>query len=167
MGTDLRQAFDMRDAVARIVDGSRFREFKKEYGTTIVTVSPATVWFVFCLSHTSLLATGLCTHSWLSSRNRGQQWHPVLAIGAQGDAFHRALLSAADTPTLPGERHGIHGWVEGGEGRYREGWREDGSRGRLRGRTQAHCGRRWELRGWELRYEMRLLLIVNPRLTAL
>ncbi|KAI0774018.1 carboxyl transferase [Fomes fomentarius] len=37
VGTDLRQAFDMRDAIARIVDGSRFREFKKEYGTTIVT----------------------------------------------------------------------------------------------------------------------------------
>ena len=41
VGTDLRQAFDMRDVIARIVDGSRFREFKKEYGTTIVTVSPA------------------------------------------------------------------------------------------------------------------------------
>jgi len=27
----------MRDVIARIVDGSRFREFKKEYGTTIVT----------------------------------------------------------------------------------------------------------------------------------
>lgn len=28
----------MRDVIARIVDGSRFREFKKEYGTTMVTV---------------------------------------------------------------------------------------------------------------------------------
>ena len=39
VGTDLRQAFDMRDVIARVVDGSRFREFKKEYGTSIVTVS--------------------------------------------------------------------------------------------------------------------------------
>lgn len=38
VGTDLKQAFDMRDVIARIVDGSRFREFKKEYGTTMVTV---------------------------------------------------------------------------------------------------------------------------------
>jgi 3-methylcrotonyl-CoA carboxylase beta subunit len=38
VGTDVRQAFDMRDVVARIVDGSRFREFKKEYGTTMITV---------------------------------------------------------------------------------------------------------------------------------
>jgi len=37
VGTDLRQTFDMRDIIARIVDGSRFREFKKEYGSTIVT----------------------------------------------------------------------------------------------------------------------------------
>ena len=27
----------MRDVISRIVDGSRFREFKKEYGTTILT----------------------------------------------------------------------------------------------------------------------------------
>lgn len=38
VGTDLRQSFDMKDVIARIVDGSRFREFKKEYGPTIVTV---------------------------------------------------------------------------------------------------------------------------------
>ena len=37
VGTDVRQAFDMRDVISRIVDGSRFREFKKEYGTTIIT----------------------------------------------------------------------------------------------------------------------------------
>ncbi|KAJ7780924.1 carboxyl transferase [Mycena metata] len=37
VGTDVRQAFDMRDVIARVVDGSRFREFKKEYGTTMIT----------------------------------------------------------------------------------------------------------------------------------
>lgn len=39
VGTDVRQPFDMRDVIARIVDGSRFREYKKEYGTTMITVS--------------------------------------------------------------------------------------------------------------------------------
>lgn len=43
VGTDLRQAFDMRDVIARVVDGSRFREFKKEYGPTIVTVRASTI----------------------------------------------------------------------------------------------------------------------------
>jgi acetyl-CoA carboxylase carboxyltransferase component len=34
---DLRQAFDVREVIARIVDGSRFQEFKALYGTTLVT----------------------------------------------------------------------------------------------------------------------------------
>lgn len=37
VGTDLRQQFDMREVIARVVDGSRFREFKREYGQTVVT----------------------------------------------------------------------------------------------------------------------------------
>ncbi|GJJ16017.1 hypothetical protein Clacol_010296 [Clathrus columnatus] len=37
VGTDIRQAFDMREVIARVVDGSKFREFKPDYGTTIVT----------------------------------------------------------------------------------------------------------------------------------
>jgi acetyl-CoA carboxylase carboxyltransferase component len=33
---DLRQQFDMREIIARVVDGSRFHEFKELYGTTLV-----------------------------------------------------------------------------------------------------------------------------------
>ena len=32
-----RIPFDMRDVIARIVDGSRFLEFKRDYGTTLIT----------------------------------------------------------------------------------------------------------------------------------
>jgi 3-methylcrotonyl-CoA carboxylase beta subunit len=35
--TDLRKSFDVREIIARIVDGSRFHEFKALYGTTLVT----------------------------------------------------------------------------------------------------------------------------------
>jgi acetyl-CoA carboxylase carboxyltransferase component len=35
--TDLRQSFDVRDVIARIVDGSELDEFKARYGTTLVT----------------------------------------------------------------------------------------------------------------------------------
>jgi 3-methylcrotonyl-CoA carboxylase beta subunit len=35
--TDNRQPYDVRDIIARLVDGSRFHEFKKEYGSTLVT----------------------------------------------------------------------------------------------------------------------------------
>jgi acetyl-CoA carboxylase carboxyltransferase component len=34
---DLRQAYDVREILARMVDGSRFDEFKARYGTTLVT----------------------------------------------------------------------------------------------------------------------------------
>jgi len=37
MPTDLRQQFDIREIIARLVDGSRFDEFKALYGTTLVT----------------------------------------------------------------------------------------------------------------------------------
>ncbi|KAK2380599.1 methylcrotonoyl-CoA carboxylase beta chain, mitochondrial [Trifolium repens] len=35
--TDLKQQFDIREVISRIVDGSEFDEFKKLYGTTLVT----------------------------------------------------------------------------------------------------------------------------------
>ncbi len=34
---DVRQPFDVKEIIARIVDGSRFHEFKATYGTTLVT----------------------------------------------------------------------------------------------------------------------------------
>jgi 3-methylcrotonyl-CoA carboxylase beta subunit len=34
---DLRKAYDVREVIARVVDGSRFDEFKARYATTIVT----------------------------------------------------------------------------------------------------------------------------------
>jgi 3-methylcrotonyl-CoA carboxylase beta subunit len=33
---DIKQAFDMREVIGRIVDGSRFHEYKPDYGTTLV-----------------------------------------------------------------------------------------------------------------------------------
>jgi acetyl-CoA carboxylase carboxyltransferase component len=34
---DVRKPFDVREVIARIVDGSRFEEFKPTYGTTLIT----------------------------------------------------------------------------------------------------------------------------------
>jgi 3-methylcrotonyl-CoA carboxylase beta subunit len=34
---DVNQPYDVREVIARIVDGSEFHEFKREYGTTLVT----------------------------------------------------------------------------------------------------------------------------------
>ncbi len=37
MPTDLKRQYDIREVIGRIVDGSRFDEFKALYGTTLVT----------------------------------------------------------------------------------------------------------------------------------
>lgn len=37
VGTDLKKPYDAREIITRIVDGSEFDEFKKLYGTTLVT----------------------------------------------------------------------------------------------------------------------------------
>lgn len=35
VGTNLKKTFDIREVIARIVDGSKFDEFKKKYGDTL------------------------------------------------------------------------------------------------------------------------------------
>jgi 3-methylcrotonyl-CoA carboxylase beta subunit len=37
VSTDVRQPYDVREVIARLVDGSLFHEFKPRYGTTLVT----------------------------------------------------------------------------------------------------------------------------------
>lgn len=37
VGTNLKRPYDVREVIARIVDGSKFREFKAQYGETLVT----------------------------------------------------------------------------------------------------------------------------------
>lgn len=37
VGTNLKRTYDIRQVIARIVDGSRFQEFKELFGTTLVT----------------------------------------------------------------------------------------------------------------------------------
>lgn len=37
VSTDLKKPFDMREIIARVVDGSDFMEFKPDYGSTLVT----------------------------------------------------------------------------------------------------------------------------------
>ncbi len=62
---DIRKPYDVREVIARIVDGSRFHEFKALYGTTIVT--------------------GFA-HIW---------GHPVGIVGNNGVIFSESALKAA------------------------------------------------------------------------
>src|SRR5690554_2927044 len=44
---DKRKNFDVRKVISRIVDGSRFDEFKQLYGDTLVTGNPFYISFFF------------------------------------------------------------------------------------------------------------------------
>lgn len=37
VGANLKKTYDVREVIARVVDGSRFDEFKERYGETLVT----------------------------------------------------------------------------------------------------------------------------------
>ena len=70
-----RKPYDVREVIARIVDGSELDEFKPLYGATLVM--------------------RLRAHLGLSGRHRRQQRHPVLRERAEGRAFHRAVRASA------------------------------------------------------------------------
>ena len=46
VGTNLRKPIPVYEVIARLVDGSEFAEFKKDYGTTIVTGNPTQTPFI-------------------------------------------------------------------------------------------------------------------------
>lgn len=61
VGTSLRQQIPAREIIARIVDGSEFSEFKKEYGETLVTGEDDPIFL-----RTPLFPTLLGCNSWLT-----------------------------------------------------------------------------------------------------
>ena len=71
---DVRQPYDVREVIARLVDGSRFHEFKARYGTTLVC--------------------GFARISRVPRRDRREQRHPLLRVGPEGDALHRDVRAA-------------------------------------------------------------------------
>ena len=77
---DARKPYDVRELIARMVDGSELDEFKQNYGTTPVTG----------FAH---------LHGYPGGDPR-QQRHPLLRVIAQGDPLHRARVPAAHSAPL-------------------------------------------------------------------
>ena len=113
----LRAAYDVREVIARLVDGSRFSEFKALYGTTLVT--------------------GF-------ARIMG---YPVGILANNGVLFSESALKAThfiemccqrrDAARLPAEHHRLHrGQGVRAEG-HRQGRRQDGARGGQRRRCRS------------------------------
>ena len=102
---DMRKPFDVRKVIARIVDGSRFDEFKALYGTTLVTGTQARK-----ASATTLNTTRICAYSWVESGHRSKQWDSVFRIGRQRGSFHRVVQPEKDSSSVSPEYYRIYGW---------------------------------------------------------
>ena len=89
VSADARRPVPVRELIARLVDGSRFHDFKPRYGETLVT--------------------GFAQHRRLPGRDPRQRRDPVQPVIAEGRALHRARLPAPDPAGLPPEHHRVHG----------------------------------------------------------
>ena len=128
---DLREPYEVREVIARIVDGSLLHEFKALYGETLVCG------FAHLMGYPVAIA--------------GQQRHPLLGDRAQGRALHRAAPPAPDPAGVPAEHHRLHGRPRVRGRRHRQGRRQAGDRRRLRRGAQVHGRDRRLVRRRQLR----------------
>ena len=128
---DLRQPYDVREVIARLVDGSEFHEFKALYGKTLVC--------------------GFA-HLWgYPGRDPRQQRHPLLRVRAEGRALRAAREPPQGAAPVPAEHHRLHGRAALRGRRHRARRREDGHGRRLLDRAEADGRDRRLLRCRQLR----------------
>ena len=139
VNADVRKAYDVREVIARLVDGSRFDEFKQRYAPTIVTGFARLQGFL------------------------------VGIIANNGVLFSESALKATHFIELCNLRgvpliflQNITGFMVGRQlraRRHRQGRREDGARRRQLGRAEVHRRHRRIVRRRQLRH-------VRPRLRS-
>ena len=86
---DIKDQFDMREVIARIVDGSRFHEYQPHYGTTLVCG----------FAHIWGFKVGILA-------NNGVLFNDSSLKGAH---FMRAVQPEPHAAALPAEHHRLHG----------------------------------------------------------
>ena len=132
MAADLRQPVEVREVIARVVDGSRFEEFKPRYGPTLVC-------------------------GWASIHGfpvgvLGNNGAAVQRLLAEGGAVHPALQPDRRAAAVPAAHHRLHGRPRLRAGRHRQARQPDDQRAVELDRA-AHDGHpRRELRRRELRH---------------
>ena len=129
---DLKKQYDVRDVIARLVDGSEFDEFKARYGTTLVTG--------FARLHG--MPVGILANNGILYSESAVKGRPL----------HRVVLSAPDPAPVPAEHHRLHGRSRLRGRRYRQGRGQACDGGGLCPGAQGNGGDRRLLRGGQLRH---------------
>lgn len=101
--TDLKQSFDIRSLIARIVDGSEFDEFKQLYGTVRAKL-PLYPWTYFCQDF-FFLNIQLCILQTLVTGFGRILGQPVGIIGNNGVLFCESALKGAHFIELCSQRN--------------------------------------------------------------
>ncbi len=130
--SDVRVPYDVREVIARVVDGSDFDEFKRLYGATLVCG--------FARIHGYPVGI-LANNGILFSES-----------AVKGRALRATLQPTGNTAGVSAKYHRLHGWPEVRVRRDRKGWRQDGHRRRLRARAEIHGHHRRQLRSRKLRH---------------
>ena len=105
VGTNLRKPIPVHEIIARIVDGSEFAEFKREYGSTLVTGDYSKSFSELRVSDTGRL----CTNLWPSGWNHCQQRNIVFRVITKRGALHSTLCAARYSLSLSAEHQWLHG----------------------------------------------------------
>ena len=85
VGEDLMKTFDVREVIARIVDGSKFDEFKAKYGDTLVTGDRSVIGIFFGHFQSNILKLGLIGFARLHG-------YPIGIIGNNGVLFAESAM---------------------------------------------------------------------------
>ena len=139
VSADPRKPYDVHEVIARMVDGSRFDEFKERYGTTLVTG--------FARLHGFLVGI-VANNGVLFSESALKATHFIELCNQRGVPLD-----------LPAEHHRLHRRQQVRARGHREGRREAGPCGREFGRAEVHGRHRRIVRRRQLRH-------VRPRLRA-
>jgi acetyl-CoA carboxylase beta subunit len=133
---DEREPYDVREIVARLVDGSEFLEFKAPTPPTRSAAMHA--------------CTAMRSGSSATTARSSPRLH-------QGGAVHPAVRPVGHAARLPAEHHRLHGGQGGRAGRRHQARQQDDPGGGQRAGAQVHRRARRQLRRRQLRH-------VRPRL---
>ena len=128
----LATPYDVREVISRIVDGSRFHEFKALYGETLVSG----------FARLGGYPVGIVA-------NNGILFSESSLKGAH---FIEPVQPARHPAGVPAEHHRLHGRPGVRERRHRPRRRQAGHRGRVLGGPQVHRGHRRLVRRGQLRH---------------
>ncbi len=129
---DTRKPYDVREVIARIVDGSRLDEFKSRYGSTLVTG----------FARLYGMPVGIIANNGILFSESAQK----------GAHFIELCCERRRAAPVPAEHHRLHGRQEGRERRHRPRRRQDGDGGGDRAGAQAHGPHRRLVRRRQLRH---------------